>query len=375
MLGMSAAPSPPPAMPFRQVPASLQPPVLMSGVGTPRMENRGLVIGDPTRQATAAAAAWASAKGVPAAAQNPAKHALAIVDPESRQALPVPGSATSGTQLRRTDSSSSSSQTEKPGKKLISIVDPTNKQPVQLPSKPLGPSRLIRTNSSTSAVSSDSSLPAKRAIPIVDPVNKQPVAIGSTQPQKMTAPASVPGSQPASAMSKRAKGPIAIVDPATASEVQLPAVDVSVRKTGLPSTNVQSHGRMIRARKPLAIVDPKTKAGPSSAVGSTAEAQVAAPQSTNPSLAGASLADTVKLALIVADDRSVKCSLHVRVTHPTGSGSTSGRHRGDATRIQLLVTAEELVACSIVPSSGFAGQSHQHYVQLDFNTSLLFLMH
>ena len=363
MLGMSAAPSPPPAMPFRQVPASLQPPVLMSGVGAPRMESRGLVIGDPTRQAIAAAAAWASSnvKGVPAAAQKPGKRALAIVDPESRQALPVPGSAASSTQLRRTDSSSSSSHAEKPGKKLISIVNPTNKQPVQLPSKPLGPSRLIRTNSSTSAVSSDSSLPAKRAIPIVDPVNKQPVAVSSMQPHKMTAPASIQGSQPASAMSKRAKGPIAIVDPATASEVQLPAVDISVRKTGLPSTSVQSQGRLMRARKPLAIVDPKTKAGPFSAVSSTV-AQAAGAQSTNASLAGASLADTVKLALFVADDWTVKCSLHVRCTQPAGSGSISDGQRGDATRVQLLVTAEEQVACRIVPSSGFAGQSHQHYV-------------
>lgn len=335
-------------MPCSQVPASLQPPVPMSVAGAPRMASRGLVVGDPTHQAIAAAAAWASAnaKGVAAAPQKPGKCALAIVDPESKQVLPVPG-----TRLTRTDSSSS--HAEKQGKKLISIVDPTNKQPVQLPSKPFGPSRLIRTNSSTSAVSSDSSVPAKRAIPIVDPVNKQPVAI-STQPQKLAASGSVQGFQHASVVSKRAKGPIAIVDPVTASEVQLPAVDSSVRSTGLSSSTGKSQGRMIRARKPLAIVDPKCKAGPSSAVSSIAEAQAASPQSTDPSLAGACYADAVKLAFFVADDRSVKCSLHVRGTQQLGS--SSGSQGGDATRVQVSVTAEEQVACSIVPSSGLAGK-------------------
>ena len=348
MLGMSAvAPSPPTAMPFSQVPTPLQPPVPMMGAGVPRLGSRGLDIGDPTHQAAAAAAAWASAnaKGVPTAAQKPGKRALAIVDPESK--LPVPGSAASAAQLTRTDSSSSSSHAEKPGKKLISIVDPTNKQPVQLPSKPVGPSRLIRANSGTSAVSSDSGLPAKRGIPIVDPLNKQPVATGSAQSQKQAAPASVQG--PQSAMSKRAKGPIAIVDPATASEVQLPAVEVSTRKAGFASTSGQSQRIMIRARKPLAIVDPKPKVLPMSAVSSAA----ALPQSTAPSLAGASVADTVKLALSVADDSCVKCGLHV--SGPQHSGSRS--QVDQATRVQLVVTAEDQVAYSIV-SSRPPGQSH-----------------
>lgn len=344
-LGMSAAtPSPHTAMPFSQVPTSLQPPVPMMGAGAPRLGSRGLVIGDPTHQASA------TAKGVSSAAQKPGKHALAIVDPESRQTLPVPGSAASDAQLTRTDSSSSS-HAEKPGKKLISIVDPTNKQPVQLPSKPVGPSRLIRANSGTSAVSSDSGLPAKRGIPIVDPLNKQPVAIGSAQSQKQAAPASVQGPQPA--MSKQAKGPIAIVDPVTASEVQLPAVDISTRKTGFAATPGQSQRVMIRARKPLAIVDPKPKAGPLSAVSSTAVTHAPLPQSTAPSLAGASVADSVKLALSVADDSCVKCGLHVM--GPQHSGSRS--HGDHATRVQLLVTAEDQVACSIV-SSGPADQSH-----------------
>lgn len=349
MLGMSAAtPSPPTAMPFSQIPISLQPPVPMMGAGAPRLGSRGLVIGDPTHQAAAAAAAWASAnaKGVPTAAQKPGKRALAIVDPESKQTLPVPGSAASGAQLTRTDSSSSSSHAEKPGKKLISIVDPTNKQPVQLPFKAVGPSRLIRATSSTSAVSSDSGLPAKRGIPIVDPLNKQPVAIGSTQSQKQAAPASVQAPQPA--MSKRAKGPIAIVDPVTASAVQLPAVDISTRKTGYASTTEQSQRVMIRARKPLAVVDPKPKAGPVSAVSSTAEAPL--PQSAAPSLAAASIAATVKLALSVADDSRVKCGLHV--SSPQHPGSTS--HGDCATRVQLVLTAEDQVACII----SSAGQSH-----------------
>ena len=347
-------------MPFSQMPASLQPPMPMLGPGASQMESRGLVISDPTHQAISAAAAWASAnaKGVPAAAQKAGKCALAIVDPESKQALPVPGSAASGIQLTRTDSSGSSSRTEKQGKKLISIVDPTNKQVVQLPSKPLGPSRLIRTNSSTSAVSSDSSLPAKRAIPIVDPVNKQPVAIGTMPAQKLAASPGLQDSQHASAPSKRAKGPIAIVDPVTASEVQMPAMGIGAHKTGLSPTSIQSQGRMIRARKPLTIVDPKTKAGLSSAASSTAETQATAPQSTDPSLAGASHADTVKLVLLVADDRSVKCRLHVKGTQRPGPCSSSGAQAGNATQVQLSVTAEEQVACSIVPSSGLAGQSH-----------------
>ena len=343
MLAMATAPSLPPAVPFSQVPASLQPPLLPSRPSLPGSESRTVVIGGPTQQAKAAAAAWAAAnaKGVPAAAQKPGKRALAIVDPESKQALSVPSSAASGVHLACSHSSSSTpaANADKPGKKLISIVDPSNKLPVQLPSKPLGTSRLVRTNSSTSAISTDSSLPAKRTIAIVDPLSRQPVALQTQAPVT-----NMQASQSANANSKRAKAPIAIVDPITASEVHLPAVHTSTHKAGLSSAAAQTQGRLIRARKPLAIVDPKAKAGVASAVRSTAL------PSTVSGLAGATHANTVMLTFVVADGMPVRCSLHLR-------GEKSQGVTSDAVRVQLTVGAGDHVACSITPSSGLAGES------------------
>lgn len=361
-LGMSATPPPSPAVPFHQIPASLQPPLLPSGAGPPKMGSRAPGMGDPTHQAAAAWAA-ASANGVQpaAAAQKPGKRALAIIDPESKQALSVLPSGASGSasDLIRTDSSSSSRapHAEKPGRKLISIVDPNNKQPVQLPVKPLGVSRLIRTSSSASAASSDGSVPVKRTIAIVDPNNKQPVALPSSMLSgRQAPPTNVQAAQSSSGNSRRAKAPIAIMDPATASEVQLPARDTSIRSTGLPSASGQGQSRLTRARKPLAIVDPKTKAGPSSLVSSTAEAQAAAQQSSAPSLAGAPLADTVKLSCSVTDDMSVRCSLHVNAGCSQHSGLGPQGVAGDAVKLQLLLGVGDQVACHITPLSQLAGE-------------------
>lgn len=368
MLGMPAAPSPPPAVPFHQLPASLQPPLLPMGAGPPSMASRAPGTGAPTPQAIAAAAAWASAnsKGVQAAAQKPGKRALAIVDPESKQALSVlPGAASASTsELLRTDSSSSSpaANSEKQlGKKLISIVDPNSKQPVQLPVKPLAASRLIRTNSSASAASSDASLPAKRAIAIVDPLNKQPVALPSSMLSRRQAdPMNAQAPQSSSGNSRTAKAPIAIMDPATASEVQLPARDINSHRAGLSSATGQSQGRMSRARKPLAIVDPKTKAAPFSGVSSTTEVQAAVQQPTDSSLAGAPYADTVKLTCLVADDMSVRCSLHLEAGGSQHLGSGSQGAAGDAVKLQLTLGVGDQVACRIVPSSQLAGESYDH---------------
>lgn len=334
------------------------------------MGSRAPGAGDSTHQAVPAAAAWAAAnaQGVQpaaAAAQKPGKRALAIIDPESKQALSVLPSAASGSasELIRTDSSSSSraAHAEKPGRKLISIVDPNNKQPVQLPVKPLGVSHLIRTSSGASAVSSDGSLPVRRAIAIVDPNNKQPVALPSSLLSgRQPPPTNVQAAQSSSGNSRRAKAPIAIMDPATASEVRLPAQDISTCSTGLPSASGQGQGRLTRARKPLAIVDPKTKAGPSSLVSSTAEAQAAAQQFSASSLAGAPLADTVKLTCSVAHDMSVRCSLHLNAGCSQHPGWGPQGVAGGAIELQLSVGVGDKVACRITPSFQLAGEFCSH---------------
>ncbi len=165
-------------------------------------------------------------------------------------------------------------------------------------------------------------------------------------------------SQSSSGNGRRAKAPIAIMDPATASEVQLPARDISTFATAFPSAAGQSQGRLTRARKPLAIVDPKTKASPTSLVSSTAGAQAAAQQSSAPSLARSVQADAVKLTCSVADDMSVRCSLHLEAAGCSQHSGLGSQGAGNAVKLQLSLGVGDHVACRIIPSSQVAGEFH-----------------
>ena len=334
----TAGPLAPPAVPFPFVRASLQPPVPSRQVSKPH------VIGNPAQRTAAATSALAlgSYSSAPAASQKSGKRALVIVDPESKQAVPVSSGAPTS-QLTRTDSSSNSAtHAEKPAKKLISIVDPNNKQPVQLPVKPLSSSRLIRTNSNNSAASSDST--GKRAIAIVDPHNKWPVALPASRFNQMQSASGMKhgeASQPANASGKRGKAPIAIVDPVTASEVQLPAVDIDYSKAGRVPLAEQHQGRTIRSRKPLAIVDPKLKAA-----ASNPELQ---PQSAN--LASPSRATNVGLSISVKDVTYVRCQLQLCNEH-----TQQTTEAGDAVKVHLAVLTIDQVSCSISTLSQLCGK-------------------
>ena len=337
----TAGPSAPPAVSFPFVPASLQPPV------PPTKVSKALVIGDPTHRAAAASSALASGTFItaPAASQRSGKRALAIVDPESKQAIPVSGGAASSSQLTRTGSSSSTTtHAEKPAKKLISIVDPNNKQPVQLPVKPLGSSQLIRTNSNISAASSDST------IAIVDPYNKQPIALPASRLNQMQSASGMkhgPASQSAISGGKRAKAPIAIVDPVTSSEVQLPAVDSGVSKAGRAPPAEQNQGRMIRARKPLAIVDPKFKTAPAAADLQTQSTSLAGPSGTQ---------DAVTVSISVVDATYVKCQLQLCSEHTQQTAATSEATSRNVVKMHLAVLTINQVSCSISSLSQPSGR-------------------
>ena len=245
-----------------------------------------------------------------APSSKPGKRALTIVDPSSKQPLHVAANV-----LMRTDSSSTGTSTDKPARKLISIVDPNNKQPIQLPNKLLGTNRMVRTNSNASAASSDTNQPAKRALAIVDPQNKQPVAVPASMPRQRQAAAEVNPGQilpAANSSSKRIKAPIAIVDPLTAAAVQLPSQELRSAKAGQAHAAEQPTGRMIRAKKPLVIVDPKAKANSFPTGSTTEQTQTAPPDAQTPKLAKISeAAERATLSISVLDDSSVRCQLQL----------------------------------------------------------------
>ncbi|DBA90084.1 hypothetical protein WJX77_006923 [Trebouxia sp. C0004] len=284
------------------------------------------VLPEPAAAASQAAAQQPLLPGLVRRESRP----LAIVDPKSRQQL-LPSGSASGNQLTRTDSNSSAAANhDKPGKKLITIVDPNNKQPVQLPVQPLGSSRLARSSSNISAASSDSnSQPLKRTIAIVDPQNKQPIVLPDTklQPRQSITTA---GGRPMQASristdsTRRTKTPITIVDPTTSAEVKLP--DHSISNTAIKAVAPnQTLGRVVRARKPLAIVDPTIRSD--LAAGSSAEAGFSAVASHSGilSTASAERTDAVTVKLTVADDETVHCSVKVGCS---GSPDNTAVHSG-----------------------------------------------
>ncbi len=283
--------------------------------GLVRRESRPLAIVDPKDKAAVSAL---GSVGTGSTAGKAGKRVIAIVDPQSGQQL-LPAGSASGNQLTRTDSSSSAATNhDKPGKKLITIVDPNNKQPVQLPVQPLGSSRLARSSSNISAVSSDSnSQPLTRTIAIVDPQNKQPIVLPETKLQPRQS-ISTAGARPIQASrvgadsTRRTKTPIAIVDPTTSAEVKLPAHSISTTANKVVAPK-QTLGRVVRARKPLAIVDPTIRSD--SPASSSAEAGFSAVASHSGIVSTASAESTgaVVVKLTVAADEMVHCSVRV---HP-----------------------------------------------------------
>ncbi len=347
---MSGAPSPAVSLPGPSQPA-MQPAKLP---GLIRRESKPMAIVDPrTKPAADAEHVTATSGSTPVVGHRAGKRAVAIVDPESKKPLSLPAGATSSSHLARTDSSSSATSAAKPAKKLISIVDPNNKQPVQLPVKPLGTSRLARTNSNISAASSDSHQPVKRTIAIVDPQNKQPIELPDSvvqARQPSTADRQGASSSSASAASKRTKTPIAIVDPTTSAEVQLPAMNVSSTRASTVAAPKPGPGRMIRARKALTIVDPRTRA------------DTAATPSAQPTAEAES--SVIRLSLQVGDDEAVHCSLHAASEGLAANNHTAEKaglaESGDSDSsagtvvLKLVLNAAGTVGCSIVPCSDIA---------------------
>ncbi len=314
-------PSMPPAVPQasvlpRPAAAASQAPVQQPLLpGLVRRESRPLAIVDPKDKT---AVSELGSVGTGSTAGKAGKRVIAIVDPQSGQQL-LPAGSASGNQLTRTDSSSSSSAAtthDKPGKKLITIVDPNNKQPVQLPVQPLGSSRLARSSSNISAVSSDSnSQPLKWTIAIVDPQNKQPIVLPETklQPrQSITTAGARPmqASRVSADSTRRTKTPIAIVDPTTSAEVKLPAHSIcnTANKVVAPK---QTLGRVVRARKPLAIVDPTDRSDSAASSSAQAGSSAVASHSGIVSTASAQRTDAVTVKLTVANDEMVLCSVRV----------------------------------------------------------------
>ena len=294
--------------------------------GLVRRESRPLTIVDPKDKA----AVGELGSVTTSTAGKAGKRVIAIVDPKSGQQLLPAGSAL-GNQLTCTDSSSSAAtHHEKPGKKLITIVDPNNKQPVQLPVQPLGSSRLARSSSNISAASSDSnSQPLKRTIAIVDPQNKQPIVLPGTklQPgQSITTAGArlMQASRVSTDSTRRTKTPIAIVDPTTSAEVKLPAHSISniANKVVAPK---QTLGRVVRARKPLAIVDPSIRSDLAASSSAEAGFSAVASQSGILSTAPAQRTDAVTVKLTVADDEMVHCSMRVGCD---GSPNNTAVHSG-----------------------------------------------
>lgn len=281
--------------------------------GLVRRESRPLAIVDPKDKAAVSAL---GSVGTGSTADKAGKRVIAIVDPQSGQQL-LPAGSASGNQLTRTDSSSSAATNhDKPGKKLITIVDPNNKQPVQLPVQPLGSSRLARSSSNISAVSSDSnSQPLKRTIAIVDPQNKQPVVLPETKLQPRQS-ISTAGAKPIQASrvgadsTRRTKTPIAIVDPTTSAEVKLPAHSISTTANKVVAPK-QTLGRVVRARKPLAIVDPTIRSDSPASSSAVAGFSAMASHSGIVSTASAESTDAVVVKLTVAADEMVHCSVRV----------------------------------------------------------------
>lgn len=315
--------------------------------GLVRRESRPLAIVDPQDKA---ALGEVGSVGTGSSAGKAGKRVIAIVDPQSGQQL-LPAGSASGHQLTSTDSSSSAATNhDKPGKKLITIVDPNNKQPVQLPFQPLGSSRLARSSSNISAASSDStSQPLKRTIAIVDPQNKQPIVLPDTklQPRQSITTAGARPMQPSRVSAdstRRTKTPIAIVDPTTSAEVKLPAHSISNTANKVVALK-QTLGRVVRARKPLAIVDPTVRSG--SAASSSAEAgfSVVASYSGSLSTTSAQRTDAVTVKLTVADDGMVHCSVREGCD---GSPSTTAVHAGMLTSSVILPGNIRTSAASIL---------------------------
>lgn len=224
--------------------------------------------------------------------EKPRKHALLIVDPDSKAQVLPPAPKPSMAEPR-VAAISMTQNAPRSSKHLLSIVDPTNKQSVQLvhsspaTDKPAAPnaravsrpaikralqiidpqnkeavtvpaqldqlsgSQLSRTVSSTSAASSDHGRTGKRPVAITDPHHKQPVqlpvradSLGRNhllRTVSSTSAASTDSNRPG----KRA---LAIVDPYNKEHVRLPAPSF---KSAIPSSSAQ--------RKALTIVDPHNK--------------------------------------------------------------------------------------------------------------------
>lgn len=110
------------------------------------------------------------------ACRIPRRHAIAVVDPDTKQQLTHPGNAAysgcTGAQI----SSIAGMNGHKQGKKVMTIVDPASKLAVLPPVKGLATSSLLRT-SGLNLGSSHPRRSIRRAVTIVNPHSKQHVVL------------------------------------------------------------------------------------------------------------------------------------------------------------------------------------------------------
>ncbi len=213
------------------------------------------------------------------ACRTPRRHAIAVVDPDTKQQLTQPGNAThsscAGAQISRTAGING----HKEGKKVMTVVDPASKLAVLLPLKGLANSSLLR-NSGLSSGSSHPQRSIRRAVTIVDPHSKQPVVLPKVtcpawQPNTATAIRPVQHGSAGPADTRRTKTVLAIIDPVTSATVQPPEVQPSSNSTNKTVGQLQAWG-IGRPRKVLAIVNPTANPGISSTEATNKQSELVA---------------------------------------------------------------------------------------------------
>ena len=182
------------------------------------------------------------------ACQKPGRHAIAVVDPQTRKQLTK-------------------------GKKLLTITDPASKQAVRPPVKGLVNSSLVSVPVSQ-AVYSPSERSVKRTIAIVDPDSKQPVMLPQVDvfAQQASTVGQVRSDQINSAGESRMEAIIAIIDPITSATVQVPSIKPSGNTSSRPAQRLAGN-TVDRPKKTLAIVDPATKTDLHATTSATAPVQ------------------------------------------------------------------------------------------------------
>ena len=256
--------------------------------GLSRRERSPLAIVDPESKEAVpvhcSKAASLAAADEPASAQSrrtfvACRIPIAVVDPDTKQQLTQPGNAAHSSCAGAQISSIAGINGHKQGEKVMSIVDPASKLAVLLPVKGLANSSLLR-NSGLNSGSSHPQRAITRAVTIVDPHSKQPVVLPKVthparQPKTATTIRLVQYGSAGLAENRRAKTVLAIIDPVTSATVQPPEVQPSSNSTNKTVEQLQAWD-IGRPREVLAIVNPTAKPGISSTEATNKQSELVA---------------------------------------------------------------------------------------------------